>query len=59
IAAKHGNTDKVDFLLRAGADPHFRNADGYTPLLHAVYGQTPARRQVVRQLLNAGADPVG
>lgn len=57
IAAKSGNTDKVRFLLQAGADPHFRDANGYSPLIQAVFGQAPSRPQVVHLLLDAGADP--
>lgn len=57
IAAKSGDVDKVRFLLQARADPHFRTSSGYTPLIEAVYGQTPTRPQVVRLLLDAGAAP--
>src|SRR5262245_8841745 len=57
IAAKSGNVDKVRFLLQEGANPHFRTDSGYTPLIQAVYGQKPTRPQVVRLLLDAGANP--
>lgn len=54
VAAKSGDVDKVRFLLQAGADPHFSDSSGYTPLINAVFGHRP---QVVRLLLDAGADP--
>jgi ankyrin repeat protein len=57
VAAKSGDIDKVRFLLEAGADPHLSTSSGYTPLIHAVYGQSPTRPQVVRLLLDVGADP--
>lgn len=57
VAAKSGNIDKVNFLLQAGADPNFRNAHGYTPLIHAVYGQRQTRQEIVSVLLNVGANP--
>ena len=43
-------------LLRVGADPHARHADGWTPLHHAVEDDAP-NATAVRFLLAAGADP--
>ncbi|MEZ4668276.1 MAG: ankyrin repeat domain-containing protein [Anaerolineae bacterium] len=57
IAAKSGNVDKVRYLLAAGADPHFRTSQGYTPLINGTYSQAATRSQVVHLLLAAGADP--
>lgn len=57
VATKSGKIDKVHFLLQAGADPHFRDSSGYTPLIHAVYGPRQTRQEIVSVLLTAGADP--
>ncbi len=52
IAAKSGHLPKVQYLIRAGADPRFRNSHGYTALISA-----PPFADVVDCLLAAGTDP--
>lgn len=38
LAARAGNFEVVEFLLKAGSDPNARDAEGYTVLHHAVLG---------------------
>lgn len=55
VAALHGRTDALDWMIRAGADPNQRSEDLYphaTPLHHAVGSGVLA---AVRVLLEAGA----
>jgi len=50
-----GRTSAASWLLKAGADPNQRDADGRTALHHAAArGSKPV---LVDQLLAAGADP--
>ena len=53
LAASTGNTDIVQVLIDAGADPNGRNRDGGTPLHGACY---MGEATVVEQLLACGAD---
>ena len=65
IASSIGNTEVVALLLDGGADANTRDANGFTPLLHAVrdsdYGLDAAAKAasviVVKALLAHGADP--
>ena len=53
-AASHeGEMDKVKTLLNDGADINFKDADGWTPLIHAAW---KGRTETVLFLLARGAD---
>lgn len=52
LAARAGNADVIDPLIRAGADVDARTANGATPLMLASSAGSVA---TVRQLLDAGA----
>jgi ankyrin repeat protein len=53
-AARSGNLKAVKRLLRQGADPNAKDANGLTPLHQAAFwGET----EIVDVLLKAGADP--
>jgi ankyrin repeat protein len=52
-AASHGNLEIVRLLLRYGADPNLRGADGYTPLELAANGGK-AKAEIVAELLAHG-----
>ncbi len=54
IAARNAHADVVRFLLSRGADVRFRAYQGGTPLHWACFGGS---REIVRMLLEAGADP--
>ena len=55
-AARAGQTEAITELVRAGADPDFRDSgpNGWTPLLHAVHKNQLGS---VRALITAGAGP--
>jgi len=65
IASAIANPEVVELLLDNGADPNVRDADGFTPLHHAVrdsdHGLDPGAKAVsvitVKALLAHGADP--
>lgn len=52
-AASSGKTSAIEFLIEAGADLNARDAEGNTPLGHAV---SVCKREVVHTLLKRGAD---
>jgi ankyrin repeat protein len=52
-AAYHGNTDLVQRLLRAEAEPNTRNDYGSSPMMEAA---TVADTELLKLLLDAGAD---
>lgn len=54
MAALHGRTNAVAWLLGRGADPRLTNADQGTPMHAAAF---LGRAEVVRLLVEAGADP--
>lgn len=51
-AARQARADAVARLVKAGADPNAADAEGYTPLVHALKARRP---DLVRTLLGAGA----
>lgn len=53
VAAKNGYADMTRTLLKAGADPKTRTADGITPLMLAA---TAGDADAVKALLEAGSD---
>jgi cytohesin len=58
LAAYETRSEAVDRLLRHGADPHFRDPAGVTPLHFAVAKKERATAsKCVLLLLNSGADP--
>lgn len=56
LAAKAGEPAKVERLLRSGARPRVDGSQAHQVLIDAAYGRAPARLEVVRQLIEAGAD---
>jgi ankyrin repeat protein len=58
-AAFHGHWRLCEFLLEQGADPNFAHPETGEVALHAALcsRESLAHEQVVRVLLNAGADP--
>ena len=52
-AATHGDLEKVEFLVRSGADIETRDDDGRTPLLNAAAN---GHLKVVKFLVDHGAD---
>ncbi|MFY9610697.1 MAG: ankyrin repeat domain-containing protein [Blastocatellia bacterium] len=54
LAALKGNTDLLNKLLEAGADPDACDSHGRTPLIEAAFG---GHVGAVSALLEAGADP--
>ena len=58
LAADGGNADRVDELLKEGADPNRSAPGGATPLIAAMTSYRPGDRQrIIDALLEAGADP--
>ena len=55
--AKNGHIEVVDCLLSCGADPNFRAERGGTPLYWASSLSQLTKADVVRMLVEAGADP--
>jgi hypothetical protein len=55
-AAQLNDPDFVNVLLKAGADPNVVNADGLTPLAHAMWGKW---RKSEKALRDAGASEKG
>lgn len=47
----------VQLLLRMGADPNYKNKFGDTPLLYALNGYSHPEIDVIKCLLDAGANP--
>ena len=57
-AAGAAHLEAVELLLEAGADVQQVGYMGWTPLIAAVHvGQEPERVELVRRLLDAGAEP--
>lgn len=54
--AFHGRQAWATALIRAGADIHFKNNNGESPIVHAV---RRGHAQMVALLLDSGADPFG
>lgn len=52
-AARRGQLDKVDALLKQGVDVNSADKDGYTPLMRAIFS---AKADVVDALIKAGAN---
>ncbi|OQR91969.1 hypothetical protein ACHHYP_20159 [Achlya hypogyna] len=52
-AARYGNDNEVAYLVRAGADLHWRSNAGWTAVHLACY---MGHEAVVQSLANAGAD---
>ncbi len=57
LAAKSGGSDKVRFLLRAGARPGFTTSQGYNALIAAAHSFRADQMDVIKLLLEAGTDP--
>lgn len=57
FAAQGQHADVADALIRAGADVDAADAQGKTPLAVALFNVHDGEGQVVRVLLDAGADP--
>src|SRR5713101_4478341 len=53
-AAQYGDTEELERLLKAGADPNERNEGGETALMWAALA---GNRNMVRRLLDSGSDP--
>ena len=53
LAAEHGFADVVEYLISVGADVHFRDNCGFTPLHFAASSRSLA---IVKALVAAGAD---
>jgi hypothetical protein len=53
-AALAGDNAAIDTLIAEGANVNCQFSDGWTSLMHAVYGK---KIETVRHLLNRGADP--
>jgi len=56
LAVKSAGLEKLRLLLERGADPNYRSAGGYTPVILAAYAR---RMDVIELLLAAGASPDG
>jgi ankyrin repeat protein len=57
LAAKSGDVAKIRYLLEVGANPNFQNSQRYTPLIEAAHSPRNSRTEVIKVLLDAGADP--
>lgn len=56
LAAKNGETEKINLLIKSGADVNLSDKDGWTALMNAArYQNNP---ETVKLLLEAGADPL-
>ena len=53
LAVEHGFSDVVDYLISVGADVHFRDQHGFTPLHLAAPSRSLA---IVKALVAAGSD---
>ena len=53
-AALEGKNAEIDALIAQGANVNCQFSDGWTALMHAVYGK---KLDTVKHLLNAGANP--
>jgi ankyrin repeat protein len=53
-AALQGDNARIDALIAEGANVNCLFSDGWTSLMHAVYGK---KIETVRHLLSRGADP--
>jgi ankyrin repeat protein len=53
-AALAGNNAEIDALIAKGASVNCQFSDGWTSLMHAVYGK---KLDTVNHLLKSGADP--
>ena len=51
-----GNPGVVKLLLKAGADPLHRHADGFIPMHRACWGTTPKHTECVLAFLEHGVD---
>ncbi len=51
-----GYSDRVNVLLRAGADIHARSFEGKTPLHEIMAAESNERRRLLEMLLHSGAD---
>jgi ankyrin repeat protein len=56
LAVNPASLEKLRLLLERGADPNYRSAAGYTPVIHAACA---GRMDVIEWLLSAGASPDG
>ena len=54
IACQKGNTDTINVLLNAGANPHISDSDGNTCLINAVHGD--CSKEVFQVIIKHGAD---
>jgi len=52
LAVRSGNLEKIQLLLDAGADIHYRRADGYDVLIDAMYGRDILQEQNLIATLN-------
>jgi len=57
LAATAGQVEKFQSLLDAGADAQHVNSDGYTAITYLPAHNTPAHLEILRLLLQRGADP--
>lgn len=55
--ARENNRELVASALAKGADPNFKGEGGATPLASAVAGVVAPDAEILRMLLDAGADP--
>ncbi|MDB6077019.1 MAG: ankyrin repeat protein [Akkermansiaceae bacterium] len=55
-AARAGNLEKLEWLVRQGVDPDARDSNGYTPLIYATTWSRDKHVAVVDFLIALGAD---